>query len=94
MGNIRKVWTFTGSEGQIASNSLSVKGGDLVAVSGGYVVKATHATGIDGVAVGTREFSATNQTTEKEVLQYVKNNEGLRVELETDGVLNQTMVGG
>lgn len=98
MAKLRKPNYFVGSEKKIASNSLSVVGGDLVSINAAwFVVKSTvPATTpvIEGVVVGEKVFKSTNQTTEKETLDYVVKNSEVRVELPTDADLTQAMVNG
>jgi len=93
MGKLRKTWTFEWSEKKIASNSLSVVGGDLLSIdASGYVVKSTAGTVIEGVAVGEAVYAADNQTVANAVIDYPTVNSEMRIELDCDATLTQAMV--
>lgn len=96
MSKLRKIGDVIGSEKKIASNSLSVVGGDLLSIDAdGFVVKSTVAATtpvIEGVATGEATYAADNETVAKAVIDYPVKNEGMRVELATDADLTQSDV--
>lgn len=86
----------TASMTGIASNSLSIANGDMVSLSGGFVVKATASTGkIAGFANGTKTYASDNQTVAKDVVNFLVAETGETVvELSTSAAtLAQTDVG-
>ena len=57
----------------IATNSLAVSNGDLLALASGFVAKATASTGrLIGCANGTKTYASDNQTVAKDVVNFLK----------------------
>ncbi len=87
---LRKTWYgFTGNEGAIASDNLSVINSELLSIdaTSGKVVSADGTQEIKWVATGSHTY-----WTNEEIL-FVRKNENLRVDLNTDADLTQAMVG-
>jgi membrane-bound inhibitor of C-type lysozyme len=95
MGKLRKTGYFIGND-VVASNSLSVVGGDLVSINAnGFAVKSTVAATtpvIEGVVAGEQTFASNNQTVDKAKVNYAVKNDELRVELASDADLTQAMI--
>lgn len=94
MGKIRKTWYFVWSEWAIASNSLSVVGGDLLSIDGWFVVKSGAGDVVAWVATWEQIFAEDNQTVAKAVIDFPVKNEEMRVELDTVTDLAQANVWG
>ena len=75
----------------IGANSLSVVDGDLLSKSGGFVVKATNATGeIIGIAAGEQTFASNNQTVAQKRVQFVSDSNEVEYEITiTGGTITQ-----
>lgn len=97
MAKIRKPGYFVWSEKAVASNSLSVVGGDLLSRNAsGFIVKSTVAATtpkIIGIATGEKTFASDNQTVDKKVIDFPVVNDEMRVELPTVTDLAQANVG-
>lgn len=71
MANIR----LRGAEESFAAvggNSVAFANGDLVALSGGYAIKAIATSKIIGIANGAETFASDNQTVAKSKLSYLR----------------------
>lgn len=84
------------SASQIAANSADIANGDLVALSGGFVIKAINTTvrPLVGVANGSITVAADNQTVRKLKVSYTRlEPHDTRVELVTSADIAQADVG-
>lgn len=60
------------SRSSIASNSVAIANGDFLSLSGGFLIKATTSSKIEGMANGTKTYDADNQTVDMERASYTK----------------------
>lgn len=56
----------------VGGNSVAFANGDLVSLSGGFVIKAIATGKIVGIANGAKTFAADNQTVAKATISYVR----------------------
>lgn len=84
-----------GSHVEIATNSLSVANGDMLALASGFIAKAVAATPrIVGIANGTKTYASDNQTVAKAKVNYLRVIPGETIlELETSADVTQANVG-
>lgn len=92
MARILNAWLGQASVGQIASNSLDINLGDLVSLSGWYVIKAIATGRIAGVSKTDYTFASNNQTVAKREVNYVPSENQLTVELTADATITQADV--
>lgn len=78
---------------EVASNSLAITSGDLVSLSGGFVIKATTSGKVVGISKTTKTFAADNQTVAKAKVVFVPGSEGVVVKLTADATITQADVG-
>ena len=71
---VTRLYEAEQSRSEIGTNSAVIANGDIVAISGGCIIKAINTTvrPLLGVANGTITFSATNQTVEKQKVSYTR----------------------
>ena len=72
MARLIKTGRSDGGRVGIASNSLTLTDGDLLAKSGGFVIKAGATGKIEGIAAGGQTFASDNQTVAKAQVESVK----------------------
>ena len=84
-----------GSHVEIATNSLSVANGDILALASGFIAKAVAATPrIVGIENGTKTYASDNQTVAKAKVNYLRIIPGETIlELETSADVTQANVG-
>lgn len=79
---------------EIAENSLSVNYGDLITLKSGFIDKAVAGDKVEGVAVETKTFSATNQTVEKGTLEFARTSDEFVMEIAVgNGTIAQANIG-
>lgn len=71
---VTRLYEAEQSRSEIGTNSAAIANGDLVAVSGGFIIKAINTTvrPLLGVANGSITVGATNQTVEKLKVSYTR----------------------
>lgn len=92
MTKVKKLGRFIGAN-WIASNSLSVNDGDLLAITAGYITKATAGDTIIWAAAGEQSFESDNQTVAKALISYVAVSDDTVLELAADAAITQANVG-
>ena len=90
MARLIKVGRSNGGRVGIASNSLVLADGDLLAKSGGFVIKAGATGKIEGIATGAQTFASDNQTVAKTQVESVKTADDVVFEITiTGGTITQ-----
>lgn len=71
LSNLKSLSNVVERRKYVGTNSATIAAGDLVTLSGGFVVKAGAAAKIEGIAEQSKTFASDNQTVAKAELQVV-----------------------
>lgn len=73
------------SRSNIVSNSLALVSGDFVSLAGGFLVKSTTTSRIEGISNGTLTVASDNQTVAKKTMSYTKASPFVEFEITISG---------